>query len=63
MIPQSLRADRSKAGTLALLYDEDQDLRSYAIQQLNTIVPVFWAEISEELARVCVTRDVCRCIN
>jgi 26S proteasome regulatory subunit N2 len=37
------------AGSLALLKDEDRDVRVYALQFLLSIVPQFWAEISEEL--------------
>ncbi|BEI82651.1 hypothetical protein CcaverHIS002_0305190 [Cutaneotrichosporon cavernicola] len=39
----------SAAGSLALLKDEDRDVRIYALEYLLTIVPQFWAEISEEL--------------
>ncbi|CAK9783205.1 26S proteasome regulatory complex, non-ATPase subcomplex, Rpn2/Psmd1 subunit [Cutaneotrichosporon oleaginosum] len=39
----------SAAGSLALLKDEDRDVRIYALEHLLTIVPQFWAEISEEL--------------
>lgn len=39
----------SAAGSLALLNDEDKDIRVYALQHLLAIVPQFWAEISDEL--------------
>jgi 26S proteasome regulatory subunit N2 len=37
------------AGSLSLLQDEDKEIRVYALQHLLTIVPQFWAEISDEL--------------
>lgn len=42
-------ADHAPAGSLALLKDEDRDVRVYALEYLLSIVPQFWAEISEEL--------------
>ncbi|WOO82563.1 26S proteasome non-ATPase regulatory subunit 1 A [Vanrija pseudolonga] len=39
----------SAAGSLALLKDDDRDVRVYALEYLLSIVPQFWAEISEEL--------------
>ncbi|KAL7420934.1 proteasome regulatory particle base subunit [Cryptotrichosporon argae] len=39
----------SAAGSLALLRDDDRDIRSYALSHLLSIVPQFWAEIGEDL--------------
>jgi hypothetical protein len=43
------KADRI-AGSLNLLEDEDKEIRGYALNHLLTIVPQFWAEISEKIS-------------
>ena len=40
------------AGSLALLNDEDNDIRTYALKHLLAIVPQFWAEISDHIAQL-----------
>jgi 26S proteasome regulatory subunit N2 len=35
---------------LNLLEDEDKEIRGYALNHLLTIVPQFWAEISEKIS-------------
>ena len=40
----------SAAGVLALLSDPEPQLKQYALQALNQLVPQFWAEISEHIA-------------
>ena len=43
------RPPTSAAGVLALLDEEDGDLKRHALKSLNPLVPQFWAEISERL--------------
>jgi len=43
------KADET-AGSLNLLEDEDKEIRGYALNHLLTIVPQFWAEISEKIS-------------
>lgn len=38
------------AGLIALLDDPDVEIRSYAIDELNNVVSLHWAEISEHIA-------------
>jgi 26S proteasome regulatory subunit N2 len=40
------------AGSLALLNDQDKDIQTYALKHLLTIVPQFWAEISDQIAQL-----------
>lgn len=40
----------SAAGVLALLFDPEPLLKQYALKSLNSLVPQFWAEISEHIA-------------
>ena len=40
----------SAAGVLALLQEPEPELKEHALKSLNALVPVFWAEISEEIA-------------
>ncbi|KAF8293629.1 26S proteasome regulatory complex non-ATPase subcomplex Rpn2 Psmd1 subunit [Clavulina sp. PMI_390] len=42
----------SAAGVLALLSEPDPYLQQYALQQLNALVPQFWAEISEDITDI-----------
>ncbi|KAK4689650.1 26S proteasome regulatory subunit N2, partial [Tremellales sp. Uapishka_1] len=42
----------SAAGSLALLEDDDKDIRVYALTHLLTIVGNFWAEISEKIVYI-----------
>jgi len=44
-----MKADKT-AGSLNLLEDEDKEIRGYALNHLLTIVPQFWAEISEKIS-------------
>lgn len=37
----------SAAGVLALLSEPDPQVQQYALRSLNSLVPQFWAEISE----------------
>lgn len=46
------RTQTSAAGVLALLAENDPFLQQYALQQLNSLVPQFWAEISEAIATI-----------
>lgn len=40
----------SAAGVLALLQEPEPELREHALKSLNALVPIFWAEISEQIA-------------
>lgn len=42
----------SSAGILALLDEEETELKYFALQKLNGIVDVFWAEISEAVMKI-----------
>ncbi|KAI0778468.1 26S proteasome regulatory complex non-ATPase subcomplex Rpn2/Psmd1 subunit [Trametes elegans] len=42
----------SAAGVLALLFDPEPLLKQYALKSLNSLVPQFWAEISEHIALI-----------
>lgn len=44
----------SAAGVLALLSEPDPVFKQHALKSLNTLVPRFWAEISEHIALMCV---------
>eukprot|EP00048_Salpingoeca_helianthica_P022316 m.17581 g.17581 ORF g.17581 m.17581 type:complete len:928 (-) comp7164_c0_seq1:44-2827(-) len=39
----------SAAGLLALLNEQENELKRYALEQLNEVVDLFWAEISDSL--------------
>ena len=53
------RPQSSAAGTLALLNEPDPVFKEHALKVLNTLVPQFWAEISEQITTMCVlTRRV-----
>ncbi|KAH9846819.1 26S proteasome regulatory complex non-ATPase subcomplex Rpn2/Psmd1 subunit [Lenzites betulinus] len=45
-------AQSSAAGVLALLFDPEPLLKQYALKSLNSLVPQFWAEISEHIALI-----------
>lgn len=42
------------AGVIALLDEQDDDLKVYALQKLNVIVDQFWAEISDAVSKMYV---------
>ncbi|GJJ69702.1 26S proteasome regulatory subunit N2 [Entomortierella parvispora] len=42
----------SAAGVIALLDEQDDDLKVYALQKLNAIVDQFWAEISDAVSKI-----------
>jgi len=46
------RTQTSAAGVLALLSESDPFLQQYALEQLNALVPQFWAEISESITAI-----------
>ena len=48
----------SAAGVLALLFDPEPLLKQYALKSLNSLVPQFWAEISEHIALMYVIASV-----
>jgi hypothetical protein len=48
------RPQASAAGVLALLSENEPILKQHALRSLNTLVPQFWAEISESIANMCV---------
>lgn len=48
------RSQTSAAGALALLSEPEHVLKQHALLALNTLVPQFWAEISEHIALMCV---------
>jgi len=50
----SPRPQSSAAGVLALLSESDFVLKQYALKSLISLVPEFWAEISEHIAQMCV---------
>jgi hypothetical protein len=50
----SNRAILLSAGLISLLSDTDPEIQSYAITELNEVVPLFWAEISEVVAEMYV---------
>ena len=45
----------SAVGVLALLHEPDAIFKQHALRALNTLVPQFWPEISEEIAIMFVT--------
>jgi hypothetical protein len=40
---------QNKAGIIAMLEETDDRLVVYALQQLNTLVGMFWAEIADSI--------------
>ncbi|KAF9914367.1 proteasome regulatory particle base subunit [Lobosporangium transversale] len=42
----------SAAGVIALLDEQDDDLKVYALQKLNGLVDQFWAEISDSVSKI-----------
>jgi 26S proteasome regulatory subunit N2 len=46
------RTQTSAAGVLALLSESEPFLQQYALEQLNILVPQFWAEISESITAI-----------
>ncbi|SAM01373.1 hypothetical protein [Absidia glauca] len=42
----------SASGVVALLDEQEPQLKVYALQQLNTLVNQFWAEISDSVAKI-----------
>ncbi|KAL1720799.1 armadillo-type protein [Schizophyllum commune] len=46
------RPQSSAAGTLALLNEPDPVFKEHALKVLNTLVPQFWAEISEQITTI-----------
>ncbi|KAF9951015.1 proteasome regulatory particle base subunit, partial [Modicella reniformis] len=42
----------SAAGVIALLDEQDDDLKVYALQKLNGLVDQFWAEISDAVSKI-----------
>lgn len=46
------RSQTSAAGVLALLAEPDPFVQQYALEQLNALVPQFWAEISESITTI-----------
>ncbi|KAK1229676.1 proteasome regulatory particle base subunit [Marasmius sp. AFHP31] len=47
-----VRSQSSAAGVLALLSEPDPVFKQHALKSLNSLVPRFWAEISEQIALV-----------
>ncbi|KAF9040511.1 armadillo-type protein [Panaeolus papilionaceus] len=47
-----VRPQSSAAGVLALLQEPDPIFKQHALKSLNSIVPQFWAEISEQIASI-----------
>jgi len=52
MVP---RPQSSAAGVLALLTEQEPLLKHHALNTLISLVPQFWAEISEHIALMYVT--------
>lgn len=50
------RPQSSAAGVLALLSEPEPLLKQHALKALNTLVPQFWAEISEHITLMCVRK-------
>jgi hypothetical protein len=48
------RPQTSAAGVLALLSEPESVLRQHALRSLNTLIPQFWAEISEYITTMYV---------
>ncbi|KAG7099168.1 hypothetical protein E1B28_001039 [Marasmius oreades] len=46
------RSQSSAAGVLALLSEQEPAFKQHALKSLNSLVPRFWAEISEQIALV-----------
>lgn len=42
----------SASGILSLLADPDPEILAYAIEELNEVVSLYWAEISEHVAQM-----------
>lgn len=45
-----VRAQSSAAGVLALLSEPSPEFKQHALAALHSLVPQFWAEISEHIA-------------
>lgn len=42
----------SASGLLSLLEDADVELQSFALEELNTSVDIFWSEVADHLSRL-----------
>lgn len=42
----------SAVGIVSLLDEEEPELQSYALQKLNNIVDIFWAEIADSVSKM-----------
>ncbi len=42
----------SASGLLALLEEDDVEIKTYALQQLNNQVDIFWSEIADSASRL-----------
>jgi hypothetical protein len=42
----------SVAGLISLLQDSDPEIQSYAIQELDKVVGLYWAEISDHVVEM-----------
>ena len=49
VMPASLPPMSSSTGLLAMLEEDEAELKTFALQKLNACVSDFWAEISESL--------------
>jgi hypothetical protein len=53
--PSSLRRDAYTllaAGLISLLQDSDPEIQSYAIEELDKVVGMYWAEISDHVVEM-----------
>jgi 26S proteasome regulatory subunit N2 len=42
----------SASGLLSLLEDEQDEVKSFALEKLNTVVDGFWSEIADSLQKM-----------
>lgn len=42
----------SSSGILALLDDEQDEMKEYALKKINELIPVFWAEIATYIPKM-----------
>ena len=42
------------AGVLALLEEPENELKVFALIRLDELVDIFWAEIAEDVTKMCV---------
>lgn len=57
-LPSSSALFPPPAGVLSLLKESEDEIKVFALQRLNELVDDFWAEISEDVSKMCVANRV-----